>query len=270
MKHFYDLRQGGTPRLHRLKVEDRYTVNGPGQPFLFGGIGLGACIMAAERTTGRSAVWATAQYLSFAPAGADVEIEVVPLSEGRHTTQARAVVRLDGKDIIVASLSLGARPGADCRQFARPRPLPDPADCPSLPVRWSSMPGDLYDHFEARIGAGWDAPQGGEGGVSLWISSRADLPFDRPLLALVGDYVAGAIGNLLGSEAGDCAINSLDNTIRFLAAPPRTRWVQCEIRLEGASEGYAHGHMTIFTEDGQLLASASQSVLVRNQLFPRR
>jgi hypothetical protein len=37
--------------------------------FLFGGCGLGAALVALEAASGRPTVWATAQYLSYAPTG---------------------------------------------------------------------------------------------------------------------------------------------------------------------------------------------------------
>ena len=48
--------------------------------FLFGGCGLGAAIAALERTTGRPAVWAVAQYLSFAHPPEIVDIDVTVAS----------------------------------------------------------------------------------------------------------------------------------------------------------------------------------------------
>ena len=48
----------------RLTVVPELTT--PGN-FLFGGCGLGAALVALERASGRPTVWATAQYLSYAP-----------------------------------------------------------------------------------------------------------------------------------------------------------------------------------------------------------
>ena len=40
----------------------------PGK-FMFGGCGLGSSLVALEEASGRPTVWATAQYLSYAPLG---------------------------------------------------------------------------------------------------------------------------------------------------------------------------------------------------------
>ena len=45
--------------------------------FLFGGCGLAAGVEIMEEVSGRPCVWATAQYLSYAPTGSTVEI-IIP------------------------------------------------------------------------------------------------------------------------------------------------------------------------------------------------
>ena len=51
-----------------------------GGGFLFGGCGLGAAVAAMEGTSGRKAVWATAQYLSYAKPGEVMDIDVTEKS----------------------------------------------------------------------------------------------------------------------------------------------------------------------------------------------
>ena len=69
-------------------------VSTPGN-FLFGGCGLAAGVATMEKVSGRPTVWATAQYLSYAPTGSTLDIEVTPAVVGHQTTQARAVGRVD-------------------------------------------------------------------------------------------------------------------------------------------------------------------------------
>src|SRR5690349_5810144 len=61
-------------------------VSTPGN-FLFGGCGLAAGIEAMESASGRPCIWATAQYLSYAPTGSEVEFEVLLARTGRQVTQ---------------------------------------------------------------------------------------------------------------------------------------------------------------------------------------
>jgi acyl-CoA thioesterase len=42
-----------------------------------------------------------------------------------------------------------------------------------------------------------------------------------------------------------------------------TDWVLCDIRIQGIHAGFGHGTMTLFSDSGVLMASASQSVIVR-------
>jgi len=95
--------------------------------------------------------------------------------------------------------------------------------------------------------------------VLLWIRSREGLPVDSSLLAIMADFIPGAIGNALGLNAGG---NSLDNTIRYRRIVP-TEWVLCDIRITGVHGGFGHGAMYLFAQDGELMATASQSLIVR-------
>ncbi len=58
--------------------------------------------------------------------------------------------------------------------------------------------------------------------------------------------------------------NSLDNTIRIVRLVP-TEWVLVDIRVEGVANGFGHGTVYLWAEDGTLLATASQSALVRSK-----
>ena len=57
----------------RMRVVPQLTT--PGN-FLFGGCGLGAALVALEGAAGRPTVWATGQYLSYAPTHSLMEWEV--------------------------------------------------------------------------------------------------------------------------------------------------------------------------------------------------
>ena len=76
---------------------------------------------------------------------------------------------------------------------------------------------------------------------------------------LIADWMPAGFGHALGRRAGG---NSLDNTIRVLRLVP-TEWVLCDIRVHGIASGFGHGLMHLWGEDGTLLATASQSVIMR-------
>ncbi|MEZ5219887.1 MAG: thioesterase family protein [Ilumatobacteraceae bacterium] len=56
--------------------------------------------------------------------------------------------------------------------------------------------------------------------------------------------------------------NSLDNTLRLVHLVP-TEWVLLDIRVHAVERGFGHGLVHMFAEDGTLLATASQSCIVR-------
>jgi len=78
-------------------------------------------------------------------------------------------------------------------------------------------------------------------------------------LAILGDYVPFGIGQALGLRAGG---NSLDNTLRVERLVP-TEWVLLDIRVHAVAHGYGHGLVHLWAEDATLLATASQSTIVR-------
>src|SRR5918911_2464150 len=59
-----------------------------------------------------------------------------------------------------------------------------------------------------------------------------------------------------------CSSDLLDNTLRIRRIVP-TDWVLCDIRILGIHGGFGHGAMYLFARDGELMATASQSVIVR-------
>ena len=129
-------------------------------------------------------------------------------------------------------------------------------------------PHDLSDSISTRLdqrmvkGRPFESFDGtpGDGQTMLW----ARIPdvitgIDAPTLAVLGDFVPMGIGQSLGVAAGG---NSLDNTLRVVRLVP-TEWVLMDIRVHAVGRGFGHGLVHMFAEDGTLMATASQSVIVR-------
>jgi acyl-CoA thioesterase len=83
-------------------------------------------------------------------------------------------------------------------------------------------------------------------------------------LAIVGDYVPFGISQAGGRRARS---NSLDNTLRVVRLHP-TEWVLADIRVQAVADGFGHGVVHLWSEDGTLLATASQSTTVREWQEP--
>jgi len=103
-------------------------------------------------------------------------------------------------------------------------------------------------------------PDKPDGIARLWVAPRDPaLPIDRLTLGVMADFLPSGVGNALGTSAGG---NSLDNTIRFARLVP-TRWVLVDVRIHAAAQGFVHGRAHLFAQDGTLLATASQSMILR-------
>lgn len=231
--------------------------------FLFGGCGLAGAIEALERTTGRPLVWATGQYLSYAKPGSIVDLDVTVAVEGRNSTQARVTGHVADREIFTVNAALGARDAAHDQTWARPLDVPPPEECELRSMR---MPDEetIMNRVEVRLAKArdWAALPGNpvEGGRSaLWARIPELADPSAASLAILGDYVPFGIGQALGAYAGG---NSLDNTLRVGRIVP-TEWVLIDITVDAIGNGFGHGTVHLFATDGTLMATASQSTIVR-------
>lgn len=262
---FIDLKSTHNPYRWYLPVEDRLSVGPPGQKFLFGGVGLGAAITALERTTGRPCIWATAQYLSFANPPDIVDIDVRSPVVGKNITQARVLAHIKDREIFTANAAVGERDSDQSHQWLVKPDVPPPGDCPPMP-RFDETSEDLHAFLDMRVAQGRYAPhrkiEGGrsqDGRVVLWGRSKTDAAVDSAMLAIINDFVPSGTSHALGLPAG---ANSLDNTLRIRKIV-ETEWVCCDIQIEGVHNGFVHGRSAMFAEDGTLMATGSQSGIIR-------
>jgi acyl-CoA thioesterase len=233
-----------------------------GHGFLFGGCGLGAAIEALERTTGRPVVWATAQYLSYAQPPSVLDIDVTIAVEGHHITQARAVGHVADREILTVNAALGHRDIDASGAWASPPDVPGPDECPGRSLR---LPGEdsIMTRLEVRLADArdWSELDGtpGTGRSALWARIPDLLEVSAGTLAILGDYVPFGLSQALGRVGGG---NSLDNTLRVARLVP-TEWVLLDIRIHAVANGFGNGAVLLWSESGELLATASQSTIVR-------
>ena len=265
---FLGLRPSHNPYRWSLEVGPGLITRGG---FLFGGCGLAAAISAMEGTSGRECVWATAQYLDYATVGEVLDVDVTIAVHGHQITQARAVCHVGNREILTVNAALGHRPLEQAGQWeALPAGVPPPAECPPR-VTFGPVDGTINERLEQRIVKGRELHQldgtHGDGQVLAW----ARIPdviegVDATALAVLGDFVPMGVGQALGIAGGG---NSLDNTLRVVHLVP-TEWVLLDIRVHAVERGFGHGLVHMFAEDGTLLATASQSCIVRFWDRPRR
>jgi acyl-CoA thioesterase len=262
--HFFDLRATHNPHRWFLPLTPALCVGPPGRAFMFGGVGIAAAIAAMERTCGRPVIWATAQYLSYARPPSVVDLDVSIAAQGKYTSQARVIAHVGDTEILTVNAALGERPDALRLQWVQIPDVAPPEACRES-ERWRSDVQDLHSQIEVRIAHGAHSrglsPEGpsGDGRLVLWIRPRGGQAVDPCMLAIMADHVPSAVGAALGRNAGG---NSLDNTIRVMGTSA-TPWVLCDTTIVGIDRGIAHGAMRLYAQDGQLLATASQSMIVR-------
>jgi acyl-CoA thioesterase-2 len=260
-REFLGLLPGEGPDRWQLPIVKGLTTRGG---FLFGGVALGAALYALEQSSGRAAVWASAQYLSYAQPGETLTIDVETFVAGHQVTQAQAVCRADGRTILTVNAALGHRPMEVEGQWERMPEVPGPAECPPR-LRPDGGDGHIDSFLDQRLvkARAWDELTGerGDGQAIMW--SRIvplGTQFDAAGLAILGDFVPMGVGQALGTLTSG---NSLDNSLRICRLVP-TEWVLLDIRVHAVARGFGHGLVHMFAEDGTLLATASQSCIVRN------
>ncbi len=269
-EHLFDLQATHNPHRFYLPVEEHLTVGPPGRTFLFGGVGLASSITAMEQATGRPAVWAAAQYLSYARPGTVVDLDVIVPIHGKYNTQARVIGHVGDQEIFTVNAALGIRPSELSGQWQAMPEVPSPEECPPLP-RWRKDGKDLHGQMDVRVVKGRygvdrrDVPPSDDGNTMLWARPKGNFPTTSAMLSIIADFVPSGTGHALGIEAG---ANSLDNTIRIRRIV-ETEWVLCDIQIHGVHGGFVHGRMFLFAESGELMAIASQSGILRVFQPPR-
>jgi len=263
MSHpFFDLRATHNPHRWYLPLTLDVCVGRDPHMFMYGGVGLGSAVAALERTCGRPLLWATAQYLSYARPGEVVDLDVRTPVHGRNTTQARVISHVGDKEILTVNAALGRKPGDTVSHHWRTMPsVPPPADCPPL-VLWDDQQHMLHGRLECRSAPGFTNTSGqpsADGREIRWCRTLGGEPMDAAILAIIADYVPSATRVALGRELH---ANSLDNTLRMRRLV-ETEWVLCDIRVTSIHEGFGYGAMDLYAEDGELMATASQSFVLR-------
>ena len=242
-----------------LRVEPH--ISTPGD-FLFGGCGLGAGVVALEAAAGRPAVWATAQYLSDAPLGSTMRVDVTLAVVGRQTTQARATGWVEDREILTVNAALGMGALELSGVWVDPPSVPEPDHCPPRRIP-EMLRSSIFEHIETRVAMGRTFEQldgtPGDPRSALWCRVPGHLASSAATLAIFGDFLSGGVSHPIGRRLMG---RSLDNTLRIVQLEP-TEWVLCDMRMHTLVAGYAQGVAFLWSERGTLLGSASQTVAVK-------
>ena len=243
----------------RLEVVPALT---SGTGALFGGCGLGASIDVMEELSGRPCIWATAQFLSFARPPSVLELDVKEVVRGHQMSQARVIAHVGDQEILTVVGAFGKRPLPLSGQWSVKPDVPPPDASVPRPAQHRHQ-GRIHDRLESRMASArpfWELKgEQGSGNAALWVRLPEVLEMSAGALAIIGDFVPFGIGQALGERAGG---NSLDNTLRVAHRVP-TEWVLADVRVHAVADGFGHGLVHLWAEDGRLLGTASQSTIVR-------
>lgn len=247
---------------------DTYVGSGPSYPWggLYGGQIVAQALRSAELTVAAGYVPHSlhAYFLRTGDAEEPVRFEVERLRDGRSFVARQVVARQSTGAVLnmSASFQLEAPTAMDI-QLARAPDVPGPLDCAD--VTWSPL-------FELRLAEGSYHP-GPDGKQKLysWCRTLEDLG-SRPglhaaALAYASDsgpaWLAGALHQDQCSPPQAWRPISLDHAMWFHRAFRADRWLLLEATTTSLqnSRGLALG--SVFSEDGELVASVAQEVFLR-------
>ncbi len=246
------------------KLPIRQHILGGRSGSLFGGAGLAAGVVALEEASERSVVWATCQFVATVFPLVSVQLRLELPAVGGSVTQGRVQGCTDAGQILTMIGAAGERRERLAGSWHQRPALPAPSE--SELVTRDSTDESIHRHIEARVARGMfgfldTGTPSGDGTNWLWVRMPG-VRHDAAALAIMADYLASAVGNAFGRLV-HCS--SLDNTIRFATAiTPENAdgWVLCENRIEFVGNGFANGTSLMMNEAGELLATASQSMIV--------
>ncbi|NJR80036.1 acyl-CoA thioesterase [Sphingomonas corticis] len=246
-----------------MLVEPEHCVGPERQPFLFGGVGLGTAVTAAEAHCERPARWITAQFLSAARPGDLLEVVVDPSRAGRAATQVMVSGSVGGKPVYRAMAALGSGRWEGSNSWSAPPRVPGPEGLERT-THWRGDRG-VHAGIEVRVvRGGYGARRPGEhepdGRLILWARPRAGA-IDPAFLAVLADFVPAGLGSALGMHVGG---TSLDNTLRVVDVAS-TDWVLVDVGVEALGSGIAHGSVRLYDRGGAPLAIGSQTMVVRTR-----
>lgn len=247
---------------------------------LYGGTAIAVSIAAAEQVTERSSLWMTTQFVSTVGEGTEIAVHVEVLAPGRRTNQVRVTGTSPSGDVVFASLGATGhhRDGGLAGEFENCPDVTPPSDGESWQSPFTGMAQGTG--AELRLpplprGVGFTTvielrsaeirrhPDPGPGRVCLWVRRKDRAPITPALASYVADMVPMSVARACGVMALG---TSLDNSIRigsFDDQDPGEGWVLLDLRPHLAVGDYGHGTAHVWSEQGRLMATASQTAAMR-------
>ena len=206
-------------------------------------------------------------------AAGDLEIDVTILRRGRSATQVAATVRNVGEKAGTTTVAVfgGKRRGPSFVDVSPPT-VPPPSECPSY--REARPPGVEFDsppfwtRVEGRGALGhapWEEYEPTTSDTASWV--RFDDPpltedgsLDPLGVLTLADRMPGSVAEIVGRTGDPWFAPSADLTFHMFE-PADTTWLLAHDRARWADDGWASAESTLWTEDGKLVAYATQMML---------
>jgi acyl-CoA thioesterase-2 len=237
-----------------------------GDGALYGGTALAASLAAMDLVTGRPALWATAQLITSARLGDFVRCDVDLVARGTYIDQVRVSAYVEDKLLFasVGSSATGREGGITGVGVAMPDAVgPEEGVAGWHPSgrRWDN--GSEVGHHRISEFLSAPRPDGSEraqGHRVMWARVTGETATTAAKLGFLADMgVAHAICDAAGVVG---AGTSLDNSLR-VGRLVDTEWVLLDVHGLVAEAGYGFGLVHLWSPDGVLLATGSQSVKLR-------
>jgi acyl-CoA thioesterase len=204
----------------------------------------------------------------------ELEIEVTVLRRGRSATQVLTTIRNSGADAGATTVAVfgSRRRGPSFVEVTAP-PVPRPGDCHSYrdPLPPGVEPFEtrpFWTRVEGRAALGhapWEDYEPDTSEVATWL--RFDDPprlrdgsLDPLGVLTLADRMPGCVGERLGHRGDPWFAPSADLTVH-LFEPLRSEWLLAHDRARWADDGWCSAESTLFDEEGNLIAYATQMML---------
>jgi acyl-CoA thioesterase len=230
---------------------------------LYGGTAIAASIMAMEAATQDAVLWNTTQFVAPAPNGSTIDLLTEKLAAGKRISQVRVTATVEGSIVFTSLGSTGApRDGGLVGQYEEMPAVSGPEEATN---REYPRPEFAFDHpdgdvtfrrmCEYRDAEIVNTDRAGAGTMMLWSRFNERREMTPAAIAFLADMVPVAVARAAGKHG---AGTSLDNSLRFVDVPD-TEWVLLEMQGNFAGGGYGHGIIRVWSQDGELLATGSQT-----------
>ena len=207
-------------------------------------------------------------------AAGELEIDVTVLRRGRSASQVMAGVRNRGAGAGTTTLAVfGSRRRGPSFVDVEAPSVPPAMQCPSYrdPLPDGVEPMEqrpFWTRVEGRAALGhppWEEHEPTRSDVATWLRFDeppllADGALDPLAVLTLADRMPGSVGERLGHAGEPWFAPSADLTVHMFE-PARTTWLLAHDRARWADDGWASAETTLWDENSNLVAYATQMML---------